>query len=83
MILYSVCVCFQLCATKKCRLYIKDKNTYVILRELHKWEKDESVDVAIDNLISLLISDEPEPGMEDLEAVEIPKDVKEKFENSA
>lgn len=54
---------------------MKDKNTYVILRELHKWEKNPANIVAIENLISVLISDEPESGMENLNEIDIPADV--------
>jgi len=54
---------------------VKDKNTYVILRELHKWEKNPANIVAIENLISVLISDEPESGMENLNEIDIPADV--------
>ena len=38
---------------------MKDKNTYVIMRELHKWETDTGCDVAIGRLIDILIADEP------------------------
>lgn len=69
----------QLCALKSCRQIIKDKNTYVILRELHKWETDESNLVALENLISVLICDEPEPGMENLNEVEIPENISAKL----
>lgn len=69
----------QLCATKDGRQYIKDKNTYVIIRELHKSEGQRSNIPAIMNLIDILIGDEPEPGMENLHEVEIPDHLKEKF----
>ena len=45
----------QLCATKKGREYLRDKNTYVILRELHKWEKENSVLLASENLVNIII----------------------------
>ena len=51
------------------------------MRELHKWETDEACIVAIENLISLLISDEPEKGLEDLHKVVITEDLKNKFSN--
>jgi len=54
---------------------VKDKNTYIILRELHKWEQNEANIVAIEKLISVLISDEPEGGMENLNEVVIPADI--------
>jgi len=64
---------------KSCRQIVKNKNAYVILRELHKWETDEANIVAIENLVSLLISDDPEPGMENLHEVNIPDHVMEKL----
>lgn len=69
----------KLCATRDGRQYIKDKNTYVIIRELHKSEGQRSNIPAIMNLIDILIGDEPEPGMENLHEVEIPDHLKEKF----
>lgn len=64
---------FKLCSTQKCREYIRSKNAYVILRELHKWEKDKKVELAIQKLIDLLIGDDEG---KDLECVEIPDKVK-------
>ncbi|KAI8782462.1 protein HGH1 [Biomphalaria glabrata] len=69
----------QLCSTKCGRLFIKEKNAYVILRELHKWEKDPKAKLACQNLCELLISDEPEQGMEDLHQVEVPAHLQQKF----
>ncbi|XP_059144514.1 protein HGH1 homolog [Physella acuta] len=71
---------FQLCATKQARLYIKEKNAYVILRELHKWERDPKAKLACQKLCELLISDEPDEGMEELHAVDVPEDLQQKFE---
>lgn len=45
----------QLCATKTARQILRDKNTYVILRELHKWEKDTNVLLACENVVDILI----------------------------
>lgn len=45
----------QLCATKKGREILREKNTYVILRELHKWEKDKNVLLACENVVDILI----------------------------
>ncbi|GFO19916.1 protein hgh1 homolog [Plakobranchus ocellatus] len=70
----------QLCATKQGRLYIKDKNAYVILREYHKWEKDPKAYLACQKLCEMLISDEPQEGMEDLHKVDVPADLAEEFE---
>ncbi|XP_005100636.1 protein HGH1 homolog [Aplysia californica] len=69
----------QLCSTKQGRLLIKEKNAYVILRELDRWEKDPKTKVACRNLIDVLISDEPQQGMEDLHKVEVPEHLVEKF----
>ncbi|XP_069135507.1 protein HGH1 homolog [Argopecten irradians] len=70
---------FKLCATKNGRAFVKDKNTYIIMREFHKWEEHEENFHAMMNLIDMLISDEPQPGMENLDTVEIPEDIKEKL----
>ncbi|XP_055076338.2 protein HGH1 homolog [Misgurnus anguillicaudatus] len=68
-----------LTATKGCRQIMKNKNVYPIMREFHKWEKDPHVISACEKLVQVLISDEPEEGMENLLEVEIPQDVKEKL----
>ena len=73
---------FQLLATKPCRQYIRDKNAYVILRELDNWEEDPACTLVIQNTISILIADEPEPGMEDLDKVIIPEDIKTKLDKA-
>ncbi|OWF42263.1 protein HGH1 homolog [Mizuhopecten yessoensis] len=70
---------FKLCTTKNCRSFVKEKNTYVIMREFHKWEEHEDNFHALMNLIDMLISDEPQQGMEDLNTVDIPQDIEEKF----
>jgi len=59
---------------------VKDKNAYVILRELHKWEQNPANIVAIENLISVLICDEPESGLENLNEIVIPADVAAKLQ---
>lgn len=45
----------QLVANRPNREYIRNKNTYVILRELHKWEKDKKALAACENLVDILI----------------------------
>uniref|UniRef100_A0A0B6Z7H2 Protein HGH1 homolog n=1 Tax=Arion vulgaris TaxID=1028688 RepID=A0A0B6Z7H2_9EUPU len=70
----------QLCSTKNGRMIVKDKNAYVILRELHKWEKNPAAKLACQKLCELLISDEPDEGMEDLHTVDVPAHLAEKFE---
>lgn len=69
----------KLCSRKKCRNYIKEKNAYVILREYHKWEKDEKVRTVLEKLIQILISDEPEAGLENLHEVLVPEELSKKF----
>ncbi|XP_024296625.1 protein HGH1 homolog isoform X1 [Oncorhynchus tshawytscha] len=64
-----------LTATKVGRQFLKAKNTYVIMREFHNWEKEPHVAAACEKFIQVLIGDEPEPGMENLLEVEIPEDV--------
>jgi len=59
---------------------VKNKNAYVILRELHKWEKNPANIVAVENLISVLISDEPESGMENLNEIVIPAEIASKLQ---
>ena len=44
------------------------------MRELHKWEKDPGVRAAIEDLVCILIGDKPQEGMENLKAVDIPKE---------
>ncbi|KAK3913967.1 Protein HGH1-like protein [Frankliniella fusca] len=70
----------QLCATKVHREYMRERNVYIILRELHKWEKDRQVLLACENLVDLLIRKEEEIGEENLHAVEVPEDLVSKFE---
>ncbi|XP_044762932.1 protein HGH1 homolog [Coccinella septempunctata] len=69
----------QLCTEKKNREYIRDKGTYLIMRELHKWEKDPAVLTAVGNLVDILIRTEEEIGLENLKDVEVPDDLAEKF----
>ena len=52
----------------------------MILRELHNWEEDEAVLEAVENLVSVLISDEAPEDMQDLTAVEIPENMLRKSE---
>ncbi|XP_033099511.1 protein HGH1 homolog [Anneissia japonica] len=77
MLIESIC---QLCSTKEGRQIVKGKRTYVIIRELHKSEDDKEVGITIEHLVQLLIGDEPEEGMENLNKVDIPPDVKEKLD---
>lgn len=52
----------------------------MILRELHKWEKDENAKLACEKLVHILIADEPdEASMRDLHQVQVPEDLAAKF----
>ncbi|KAI5696413.1 hypothetical protein M8J75_012727 [Diaphorina citri] len=71
----------QLCALKKNRQLIRDRNTYLILRELHKVEKDKEVLLACENIVDILIRTEDEIGVENLDQIEVPEDMTKKFVN--
>ena len=68
-----------MCSRKDCREFIKEKNAYLILRELHKWEKDEKVKETCEKLVQILIADEPEKEYENLHHVSVPEDLAQKF----
>ncbi|KAI1901591.1 hypothetical protein AGOR_G00035980 [Albula goreensis] len=70
-----------LTATKVGRQILKDKNTYPIMREFHRWETEPHVLAACEKLVQVLIGDEPEPGMENLLEVDIPEDVEIKLKD--
>lgn len=53
---------------------MRAKQTYLIMRELHKWETDSEVSAVCESVISILIADEPEEGMANLEEVALPED---------
>ncbi|CAH1118283.1 unnamed protein product [Phaedon cochleariae] len=69
----------QLVAKKPNREFIRDKNTYIILRELHKWEKDKKALAACENLVDILIRTEDEIDAENLKNLEIPLDMQNNF----
>ncbi|KAL6267624.1 hypothetical protein P5V15_000699 [Pogonomyrmex californicus] len=69
----------QLCATKVAREILREKNTYIILRELHKWEKDKSCLLACENIVDILIKTEEEIGLDNLKEVKVPSEYTEKF----
>jgi hypothetical protein len=74
----------QLCATRGGRNYLRDKCTYEILRELHKFEVSAEGDMkslrACENVVDILIRTEDEIGHDNLKVVEIPEDMREKIE---
>ncbi|CAM4581422.1 unnamed protein product [Lepidochelys kempii] len=69
-----------LTATKAGRQLVKEKGTYLVVRELHQWETEPDVLAACEKLIQVLIGDEPEAGMENLLEVKIPEDVEEQLQ---
>ncbi|NXP82216.1 HGH1 protein, partial [Ramphastos sulfuratus] len=69
-----------LTATKAGRHMVRDKGTYVVLRELHHWEQHQEVLVACEKVIQVLIGDEPGPGMENLLEVKIPEEVEQELQ---
>ena len=69
----------QLCATKKGREILRDQNTYVILREYHKWEKNKNALLACENVVDILIRTEEEIGMNNLKDLEVPSEYAENF----
>ncbi|XP_002739897.1 protein HGH1 homolog [Saccoglossus kowalevskii] len=73
---------FQLCTTKEGRDIVKAKKTYIILRELDRWEKDPKVKSTCQKLISLLIGDDPPDDLSDLKKVKIPEDVQKQLDEA-
>uniref|UniRef100_A0A915KBY0 Protein HGH1 C-terminal domain-containing protein n=1 Tax=Romanomermis culicivorax TaxID=13658 RepID=A0A915KBY0_ROMCU len=56
----------MLCSTKKGREFLRDRGTYYVLREYHKWEKDDEADDLLFNVINVLIRTENEIGYDNL-----------------
>ncbi|XP_055541950.1 protein HGH1 homolog [Wyeomyia smithii] len=75
----------QLCATRKGREYLRDRGTYEILRELHKFEcspaGDPRVLAACESVVDVLIRTEDEIGEDNLKTLDIPDDVIMKLDN--
>lgn len=69
----------KLCAKRQCREYLRDNGVYYVLREYHKWEKDPKALLSCENVVDILLQKEEEVGAEDLSAVDVPEDMKEKF----
>ena len=65
--------------TKLLQRKIISENSYIILREFFNWEEDLKVAAVAEKIISVLIADEPEEGMETLHKVEIPDELSKKF----
>jgi len=71
----------QLCATKFGREYLREKNAYIILRELHKQEKDREVLLAAENIVDILIKKEEEIQLDNYKELEVPPDMHATFAN--
>ncbi|XP_064297999.1 protein HGH1 homolog [Phalacrocorax carbo] len=69
-----------LTATKAGRNIVREKGTYLVLRELHRWEREPDVLAACEKLIQVLIGDEPGPGMENLLEVKVPEEVEQQLQ---
>ncbi len=76
LLLEALC---QLCATKECREIIREQNAYVILRELHKTEKEGTVKLACENVVDILIKKEEEIKLDNYKEVDVPEDIQEKL----
>ncbi|NXN64579.1 HGH1 protein, partial [Himantopus himantopus] len=70
----------QLTATKAGRHVVREKGTYLVLRELHGWEREPEALAACEKLIQVLIGDEPGPGMENLLEVTVPEEVEQQLQ---
>ncbi|KAG6464434.1 hypothetical protein O3G_MSEX014509 [Manduca sexta] len=70
----------KLCATSRGREKLRNNGVYYILREYHKWEHDPKALLVCENVVDILIQKEEEVGAEDLSAVEVPEEMKEKFQ---
>lgn len=70
----------KLCMRRNGRQFLRDNGVYYVLREYHKWEKDPKILLSCENVVDVLIQKEDEIGTEDFSAVDVPEDLKEKFE---
>ncbi|XP_069738190.1 protein HGH1 homolog isoform X1 [Phaenicophaeus curvirostris] len=64
-----------LAATPAGRRRLRAAGTFLVLRELHRWEPEPRVLGACENLIQVLIGDDPPPGLENLLLVEVPEEL--------
>ncbi|NXS23264.1 HGH1 protein, partial [Mystacornis crossleyi] len=72
----------QLTATKAGRTQLRSRGSYLVLRQLHAWEKDPEVLSACHKLIQVLIGDEPEAGMENLLEVAVPEELERRLRDA-
>jgi len=70
----------QLCATKASRVFMRELNVYVVLRQFHKAEKDRGCLLASENIIDILIKTEDEINLDNYKDVEVPNEVVDKLE---
>ncbi|NXR00894.1 HGH1 protein, partial [Sagittarius serpentarius] len=68
----------QLTATKAGRRIVREKGTYLVLRELHRWEREPDVLAACEKLIQ--VGRRPGPGMENLLEVNVPEEVEQQLQ---
>ncbi|XP_050441206.1 protein HGH1 homolog [Adelges cooleyi] len=69
----------QLCAKRDCREKIRDQGTYLILRELHKWEPNMELKLACENIVDILIKTEDEIGADNFHDLNVPEELLDKF----
>ncbi|KDR19997.1 protein HGH1 homolog isoform X2 [Zootermopsis nevadensis] len=70
----------QLCAKRSSRELMRERNTYLILREFHKWEKDRTVLLACENVVDILIRTEDEIGEDNIHDIDVPLELHQKFQ---
>ncbi|CAG0894630.1 unnamed protein product [Darwinula stevensoni] len=71
---------YMLGSKRSAREELRRRGTYLILREYHKWEKQENLRNHCEDVIQLLIRTEEEIGHDDLSTVEIPPEFLEKLQ---
>jgi len=71
----------QLCATRYGREEVRNKNIYVILRQLHGIEDNREVRLAAENIIDILIKTEEEIKIDNYKEVDVPESMHEKFKH--
>ncbi|XP_075271450.1 protein HGH1 homolog [Opisthocomus hoazin] len=64
-----------LTATPGGRRAVRAQGAYVVLRELHAWEREPAARAACEKLIQVLIGDEPPAGLENLLEVTVPEEL--------
>lgn len=69
-----------LCSTRATRLIVRGANIYFLLREYFHWEMVPRVSQTAHNLIDILIKTEAEINVDNLIELQIPHELKEKFE---